>query len=272
MFLWCVMKANTGDAMYHGKPIRRGQFATGRNSASEQLDVSPSTWLRIMTKLCEQGRITMETNSHWTTVTVCNYESYQSRVPHERTSDDTSDDTAHDTRLDVSSGQLTIQQSIQHVTQPADTSKNVRTKEVPVPVPCRRFAAQDSTAKIHHKKTLAAIQVEPIDGGQCWNGMALGEIPKDITNRAAVVEWWRKHLRSDRPLTGDTLLDLLQVLCLATQAERKGRKLDKPVAWFSARLADGEWLACSTAAAECYRWLREQIELGRIKIMEGATA
>ena len=73
-------------------------------------------------------------------------------------------------------------------------------------------------------------------------------------------------------MTGDTALDLLQVLCQATATARKGRKLDNPTAWFAARLADGSWLEQSTGARECYQWIRSEIHLGRIKVTEGAAA
>jgi hypothetical protein len=158
------------------------------------------------------------------------------------------------------------------VTSQSNDRIEKRREEITGTGPTRRFAAQESTASIGNREALSKLRIEPLPRGTITNGQALASLPDDITNRPALAEWWRRHLSSDKPLTGDTALDLLQVLCAATETTRKGRKIENKAAWLAARLADGEWLNCSTAAAECYRWLREQIELGRIKIMEGVTA
>ena len=120
LFTWCMLKANYGTTTWRGQPINRGQFVTGRNTAAEELGISPSTFYRGMLKLTELGCISYEANSNWTTITVCKYETYQSAPSERRTGDDTSDDTSDDT----TDGQPVIQQ--------VDTvleSKNLRIQE-----------------------------------------------------------------------------------------------------------------------------------------------
>ena len=132
--------------------------------------------------------------------------------------------------------------------------------------PNRRFAETESTASFGNRAAIAAIRIQPLPRGTITNGQALASIPNDIGNFTDLADWWRRHLSSDKPLTGDTALDLLQVLCLATETTRKGRTLKSPVAWFATRLADGRWLDSSTAAKDNLLWINSQIDAGRIMI------
>lgn len=93
VFTWCMLKANFAPSIWRGQIVKRGQFVTGRNTASDELGMSPSTFYRTIMKLVEHGCLSIEANSNWTTVTVCNYETYQTREQQEWTSDDTSGDT-----------------------------------------------------------------------------------------------------------------------------------------------------------------------------------
>ena len=85
LWCWCLMSANWKSSWNHGREIKPGQFVTGRSSASERLNCSPSKWYRGMQKLQEWGCIRMEVNSRWTTVTICNWTTYQLDEANERT-------------------------------------------------------------------------------------------------------------------------------------------------------------------------------------------
>jgi hypothetical protein len=135
-------------------------------------------------------------------------------------------------------------------------------------VPGRRFAAKESTAAIPNAEALASVRIEPLPKDDIRNGNAIASTPKAIDSYAEMTEWWRKHLSSDAPLTGDTALDLLQVLCLATETTRKGRKVEKPVAWFNARLVDGSWLGSSTNVHKIRDWLNDEINAGRVTLVK----
>lgn len=76
LFSWCLLRANYKTKIFQGVEVARGSFVTGRNKASEALGVSPSKWYRGMLRLVEIGSITLDVNSKWTTVTICNYERY----------------------------------------------------------------------------------------------------------------------------------------------------------------------------------------------------
>jgi hypothetical protein len=85
LWVWCLFSANFGDSKFKGETVKRGSFVTGRNSGSQQLNVSPSKFYRGLEKLAELGCINVQANNNWTTVTVCNYTTYQDRQESERT-------------------------------------------------------------------------------------------------------------------------------------------------------------------------------------------
>lgn len=72
LFCWCIMRAS-----YKEGKDKRGSFTTGRNDAADRLGVSPSKVYRGLQKLRDLGCISLEVNSSWTTITVCNYDIYQ---------------------------------------------------------------------------------------------------------------------------------------------------------------------------------------------------
>lgn len=77
LWIWCLCKANFRDNIFRGQAVKRGQFITGRVSGAGELHVSPSKWYRGLEKLAELGNITIDTNSNWTTVTICRFTDYQ---------------------------------------------------------------------------------------------------------------------------------------------------------------------------------------------------
>lgn len=85
LWTWCLMKANhdkNWDSITIGKgktevSINRGQFLFGRKKAAKELRMKPETVRDRMTKLKNIGNIAMQSTSHYTVVTICNYERYQ---------------------------------------------------------------------------------------------------------------------------------------------------------------------------------------------------
>ena len=75
---WCNMRANFKDSNTAAGVVKRGSFTTGRIRAADELNMSPSRVYRLLHKLAELGSVRIESNSNWTTITVCNYETYQS--------------------------------------------------------------------------------------------------------------------------------------------------------------------------------------------------
>jgi hypothetical protein len=116
LWMWCLLKARPASSQFKNERLTAGQFVTGRSSASEQLNVTPSKWYRGMQSLEKLGCITAKSNSNWTTVTICNWQTYQARREPERTADE-----------QPANNERTASE------QPANTSKELntlRTKEV----------------------------------------------------------------------------------------------------------------------------------------------
>lgn len=110
LWLWCLLKANSRPGDFRGTSVARGQFVTGRNTASDELGVSPSKWMRGIMRLVKLGCIQYEANSQWTRLTVCNYSAYQDRIDEDRTANGQRTDSEW-TADDTASGQPAIQRA-----------------------------------------------------------------------------------------------------------------------------------------------------------------
>lgn len=85
LWQWCKLSAAWEERWNRGRSLQPGQFTCGRSEAAMRLNVSESKWYRAMQKLQEWGQITIEPNNRFTTVTICNWETYQSCEVAERT-------------------------------------------------------------------------------------------------------------------------------------------------------------------------------------------
>ena len=68
--------------------LDRGQLIFGRHKAEEALGYDGSLIYRKVQKMQEMGMINTESNSHYTVITICNYDSYQLLKTPERTSNE----------------------------------------------------------------------------------------------------------------------------------------------------------------------------------------
>ena len=86
VWTWSLLKANHKEEIWEqaitgrGKtevPVKRGQFIFGRNTASKELNMNPSTvWKRIV-KLEKLGNLNIQSNTHYSLVTIANWDLYQ---------------------------------------------------------------------------------------------------------------------------------------------------------------------------------------------------
>jgi hypothetical protein len=88
LWTWCLMRANYAETKWKDHTLSPGQFVTGRNTASEQLGITPSKWYRGIQRLVDLGCITVDANSVWTTISVSNWTTYQSSDSEERTANE----------------------------------------------------------------------------------------------------------------------------------------------------------------------------------------
>lgn len=85
IWIWMLLKANYKKSfipLNYGRgtttiEVDRGQFIFGRNRAQEELKINGSAIYRIMQKFEDLKQISIESNSHYSLITICNYNSYQ---------------------------------------------------------------------------------------------------------------------------------------------------------------------------------------------------
>lgn len=86
IWLWLLMKANYKNSFAlistgRGEmtiEVKRGQMIFGRFKAEEELEIEATFIRRTLQKFEELGQIKMEMHSHFTVITICKYDSYQS--------------------------------------------------------------------------------------------------------------------------------------------------------------------------------------------------
>ena len=85
LWVWILARANWETnhvAMKTGRgntivTLQPGQLITGRMAASEELKWSPSTFRRRLNRLETMGMIALKVDTHWSVVSVVNWEKYQ---------------------------------------------------------------------------------------------------------------------------------------------------------------------------------------------------
>ncbi len=81
IYIWSLLKANHQPKWFSfkvGRGLKEvhcdvGQFITGRNTAADELGMPGSTWYTNITKLKDYGYLKIESNSHYSLITVVNY-------------------------------------------------------------------------------------------------------------------------------------------------------------------------------------------------------
>lgn len=122
IWVWLIGKARHKDGFANitiGKgqstvQLKRGQLLFGRFSAEEILNLNGSLIYRKLQKFKDDGMILVESNSHYTIITICNYETYQSETTEKQT--------------EVNNHCATIEQPLNNhcatIEQPLNTNKN----------------------------------------------------------------------------------------------------------------------------------------------------
>ena len=97
VWTWCLLRANYKNRWIQVKTgrgttevnVKRGQFIFGRKTASKELRMKERTVYDRMLKLAQMQNCVIESNTHYSIVTVCNYDAYQSLNPEEATGNPT---------------------------------------------------------------------------------------------------------------------------------------------------------------------------------------
>lgn len=105
VWTWCLMKANHEDNWVPIKTgrgtaevfVKRGQFIFGRKTAAKALKMKPRTVHKRMLKLENMRNCALKSDTHYTVVTILNYELYQGSGKAEGTTQGTGKGQPRDT-------------------------------------------------------------------------------------------------------------------------------------------------------------------------------
>src|SRR5690349_5440950 len=78
VFFHLLLTANWEEKKWRGEVIKPGQQITSMEAVAIKLDMSRATVRRAIEKLRSTGEITIQTNNHWTSITIVNWAKYQS--------------------------------------------------------------------------------------------------------------------------------------------------------------------------------------------------
>ena len=87
VWLWCLLRASYKERWVDAKTgkgitqvhVMPGQFIFGRFEAADALRQKPSSVRNRMEKLSKMGNLALKPDTHWTLVTVCNWDRYQAK-------------------------------------------------------------------------------------------------------------------------------------------------------------------------------------------------
>ena len=77
LFLYLLLRASDRDKRWQGIVIRKGQLVTSRSELSKETGISERTLRTCLGRLQESGEINIKSTKHFSTITICNYDSYQ---------------------------------------------------------------------------------------------------------------------------------------------------------------------------------------------------
>lgn len=81
VFVWSLLKASHKPHQVGMVELNAGQFITGRISASEELNIRPTTVRNKLNQLQEKGYLNLHVTNKFTIVTIVNWNTYQVEVP-----------------------------------------------------------------------------------------------------------------------------------------------------------------------------------------------
>jgi hypothetical protein len=88
VFLHLLLTANTDDGEFLGVKIKRGQVVIGRNKLSAEIGLSERQTRTALEHLKNTHEIDQQTTNKYTIVTICKYDTYQSRTDSKRPTND----------------------------------------------------------------------------------------------------------------------------------------------------------------------------------------
>ena len=118
-WIYLLLKANHKDGSWHGLEVKRGQLVTSLSTMARDLRISMQQARRILATLKQTYEIASAATSHFTLISICKYEFYQSEGKQKQQANQQADEQAN---------QQAHQQAIQ---QQLENYKNRKKQESP---------------------------------------------------------------------------------------------------------------------------------------------
>lgn len=90
LYLYLIIYANTQDRRWHGDIIKRGQLLTSVSRLHDETNIPISTIRRCLKRLEKTGEIIVKATNRFSTITICNYDSYQANEQTDEQTDELS--------------------------------------------------------------------------------------------------------------------------------------------------------------------------------------
>ena len=108
LFLYLILRANWEDGRWQGKEVKRGQLITGRLKLAADTGLSEREIRTCLNKLKTTGEITIRTTNKNSIITICKYDTYQSKYGQQDQQKDTLLDQRETNKRPAKDQQATI--------------------------------------------------------------------------------------------------------------------------------------------------------------------
>ena len=94
-WIYLLLKANHKDGSWHGLEVKRGQLVTSLSTMARDMRISMQQARRILSTLKQTYEIACEATSHFTLISICKYEFYQSEGKQKQQANQQANQQAH---------------------------------------------------------------------------------------------------------------------------------------------------------------------------------
>ena len=136
VWIWCLTRANWSPAWVTTRTgrgttevkLEPGQFIFGRSTAAVALSMNESLVYSKMKKLVRMGNINMQTNTHYSIVTLCNWGTYQDLEGEDEQANSQPTNRQPTRNIQPTNSQPTAKNTVKKVLEGKECSKKVKEK------------------------------------------------------------------------------------------------------------------------------------------------
>lgn len=154
MWVWCMLKASHKDRKtmigLTETTLKKGEFITGRNAGSSELNMNPSSFYRYLKALQKVQLVELKPNNKNTIVSICKWDVYQGSDSEERTTDE----QQMNNKRTTDEQQMNTNKNVKNEKNEKNKEKN-KEKTPPYPLKGEIFALSEFLQLSESKKAIA---------------------------------------------------------------------------------------------------------------------